>query len=131
MSTSSLNVLGKPLAYFGGPSFMKTGFFRDGYCRTSPQDYGQHAVAAIVTDEFLQFSAEAGNDLRTIGLTQDCKWCLCVSRWKQALDAYKAGDLSKAGVPRVVLDATEDSTLKKIQLEDLKAFSTGLKKDEL
>lgn len=110
---------------------MKTGFFRDGYCRTSPQDMGEHAIAAIVSDEFLKFSAEAGNDLRTIGLTQDCKWCLCVSRWKQALDAWKDGDLSKAGVPRIVLEATEDSALKKLSLDDLKVFSVDANKGEL
>lgn len=40
---------------------------------------------AIVTDEFLDFSASRGNDLRAGGLTDGCKWCLCVSRWKEAL----------------------------------------------
>lgn len=53
--TSALNVLGKQLAYFGG-SPIRSGFFRDGYCRTSPQDHGAHAVAGIVSSQFLDFS---------------------------------------------------------------------------
>ncbi|KAI0550989.1 hypothetical protein F4679DRAFT_541095 [Xylaria curta] len=48
-----------------------TGYFRDGYCRTGGnQDPGNHAVAGIVTDEFLDFSASRGNDLRTVGLSE-------------------------------------------------------------
>lgn len=39
---------------------------------------------AILTDEFLDFSAAKGNDLRSAGLTNGCKWCLCVGRWKEA-----------------------------------------------
>jgi uncharacterized protein (DUF2237 family) len=42
-------------------------------------------MAAIVTEEFLDFSASRGNDLRAVGLRDGCKWCLCVSRWKEAL----------------------------------------------
>lgn len=45
---------------------------------------------AIVTDDFLSFSAARGNDLRTIGLKGGCKWCLCASRWKEAFDARKS-----------------------------------------
>jgi len=46
----------------------------------------------VVTDEFLDFSASRGNDLRKIGLTGGCKWCLCTSRWKEAVDARKGDD---------------------------------------
>ena len=52
---SSLNVFGKQLVYFGGKP-IRSGFFRDGFCRTSPQDYGVHSVASIVSSEFLNFS---------------------------------------------------------------------------
>lgn len=66
---------------------------KTGYCDVPASDFGNHAVAAEVTDEFLKFSADQGNDLRTIGLKGGCKWCLCASRWKEAFDARgKEGD---------------------------------------
>ena len=42
-----------------------TGFFRDGCCHTGPHDQGLHTVCAIMTDEFLEFSKNVGNDLST------------------------------------------------------------------
>src|SRR5260221_12849876 len=42
-----------------------TGFYRDGYCRTSADDTGRHTVCILATDEFLTFSKAAGNDLST------------------------------------------------------------------
>jgi len=57
-------------------------------------------IIAEVTDEFLDFSASKGNNLRDIGLTGGCRWCLCVSRWKEAFDARK-GDQDKV-VPKYV-----------------------------
>ena len=33
-----------------------TGFFRTGCCETSEQDFGNHTVCAIMTEEFLEFS---------------------------------------------------------------------------
>ena len=42
-----------------------TGFFRDGCCNTGVDDLGVHTVCALVTEEFLAFSKEAGNDLST------------------------------------------------------------------
>jgi uncharacterized protein (DUF2237 family) len=26
-----------------------TGFYRDGYCKTGPNDYGNHVIAAVLT----------------------------------------------------------------------------------
>lgn len=70
-----------------------TGYLRNGYCEVPASDAGNHSIAAEVSDEFLKFSAERGNDLRQIGLKGGCKWCLCVSRWKEAFDARgKEGD---------------------------------------
>ena len=34
-----------------------TGYFRDGSCRTINEDTGTHTVCAIMTEEFLNFSA--------------------------------------------------------------------------
>lgn len=110
------NVLGTPLADCSHDP--KTGFFRDGCCRTGKGDFGLHLVCARVTEEFLEFSAQAGNDLSTpvpqhgfVGLKPGDQWCLCVERWRQALEAGKA--------PPVVLEATHVSALEFVDLEDL------------
>ena len=42
-----------------------TGFFRNGCCDTSAEDFGSHTVCAVMTAEFLAFSKAAGNDLST------------------------------------------------------------------
>jgi uncharacterized protein (DUF2237 family) len=95
-----------------------TGFYRDGFCRTGPGDLGLHTVCAIMTSEFLEFSLSRGNDLITPrpelgfkGLEPGDRWCLCVSRWKEALDAGTA--------PPVVLEATHASTIEFVSLDDL------------
>lgn len=101
-----------------------TGFFRDSYCRTGPGDHGVHAVCAVMTSEFLEFSKAAGNDLSTPrneydfpGLQPGDRWCLCAARWKEAFDAGKA--------PPVILESTHSYALEYIPLEELqeRAFS--------
>src|SRR4051794_37578545 len=94
---------------------------RTGYCEAPKSDFGNHSIAGIVTNEFLDFSASRGNDLRQAGLTDGCKWCLCVSRWKEAFEA-RTGDGDKK-VPKVVLGATNERALEGVRLEDLKAFA--------
>ena len=110
------NVFGEPLDVCCTNPM--TGYFRDGMCRTVTHDTGTHTVCAIMTDEFLQFSASRGNDLITPihyyqfpGLKAGDKWCLCVTRWIQAEKAGKA--------PKVILEATHEKTLEVIQLNDL------------
>ncbi len=76
-----------------------------------------------MTKEFLEYSASKGNDLRTIGLTDGCKWCLCTTRWKEALDGFKNGEIGEKAVPKVFLHATDESALKKVAMEDLKKFA--------
>ena len=100
----------------------KTGFYRDGFCRTGQSDYGVHIVCAEMTAEFLEFSKAAGNDLSTPvaeyqfpGLVPGDRWCLCVSRWKEALEANVP--------PKVHLEATHLSTIEFVSIEDLKAHS--------
>ena len=99
-----------------------TGFYRDGYCSTGPEDLGVHTVCAVVTKDFLKFSKERGNDLSTAnpafgfaGLKPGDKWCLCASRWQEAFEAGMA--------PSVVLAATHEASLKHCQLDDLKGLS--------
>lgn len=81
-------VLKTPLAFFSNSPV--TGYMRNGYCEVPPSDYGNHAIAAQVSEEFLDYTAKQGNDLRIIpGMKGGCKWCLCASRWREAFDARK------------------------------------------
>ena len=86
-----------------------TGYKRDGYCTNTEGDSGTHVVCSQMTDEFLRFTKEQGNNLITPhsgfpGLKAGNKWCLCALRWEEA---------RKAGVaPPVVIDATDKSALK-------------------
>lgn len=119
-SNNNFNVFKKPLALFSQKPM--TGFYRDGYCRVGPEDGGNHAVAGVLTKEFLDFSASRGNNLRSIGLEPGCKWCLCTARWKEAMEAAKGQ--SDPVVPKVFLHATDESALKNgITMESLKKFA--------
>jgi len=96
----------------------RTGFFRDGFCRTDDEDRGRHVVCAQVTKEFLDFSVSRGNDLITPrpeyqfpGLKPGDFWCVCASRWKEAFDAGVA--------PPVELAACDLSCLEIIALDEL------------
>lgn len=103
-----------------------TGYKRDGYCRTGPDDPGNHAVAAVVTDEFLDFSASRGNDLwKQVGIKDGTKWCLCTSRWKEALTAMTKGEIGENAVPKVFLHATDKSALDSVSYSDLKRFAAA------
>ncbi len=120
MGAQPKNVLGSDLETCSQSP--ETGFFRDGCCRTGPGDVGLHLVCAEMTSEFLEFSAARGNDLITPspmmdfpGLKPGDRWCLCVERWKEALQAGLA--------PPVYLAATHISALEFVQLEDLRAHS--------
>ena len=102
-----------------------TGFFRNGCCDTGPSDAGSHTVCVSMTDEFLQFSKQRGNDLSTPlpdfgfpGLKAGDRWCLCAPRWQEALEAGQA--------PRVILRATHEGALEYCSLDDLKRFAIDL-----
>ena len=114
-----LNVFNKPLkSCCTEPA---TGYFRDGFCRTVSQDVGTHTVCAIVTQDFLDYSASKGNDLITPipqwnfpGLKAGDKWCLCISRWLQAEKVSKA--------PLIDLEATHIKSLQYTTLELLQKY---------
>jgi uncharacterized protein (DUF2237 family) len=120
---AKLNVLGEPLESCSEEPM--TGFFRDGCCNTSPEDFGSHTVCTRVTAEFLEFSKQRGNDLSTPmpdfgfpGLKPGDQWCLCAARWQEALEAGSA--------PRVVLKATHAAALRIVKLADLKKYALDL-----
>ena len=117
------NVLGAPLqACCRDPL---TGFYRDGFCHTGPEDRGLHTVCAVMTDEFLAFSRSRGNDLSTPhpeygfpGLKAGDRWCLCAARWQEAFVAGRA--------PKVHLKATHRRALEVCALADLKNHAIDL-----
>lgn len=119
MMFDSKNVLGTKLEVCSlNP---RTGFFRDGCCNTGHEDTGMHTVCVQVTDDFLEFSKECGNDLSTprpefgfMGLVPGDYWCLCAARW---LEAYKAG-----AAPNIKLTATHEETLAIISYDILERF---------
>lgn len=120
MEIDALNVLGGPLQACSYDPL--TGFFRDGCCHTGPEDRGTHVLCARVTEDFLRFSLERGNDLisprpqwRFAGLKPGDRWCLCVNRWLEALEAGVA--------PPVVLEATHANTLQHVDLDTLKRLA--------
>ena len=123
MKANSINVFGEPLETCSEEPM--TGFFRDGCCNTSDQDLGSHTVCVLLTDDFLQFSKEQGNDLITPqpqydfpGLQAGQRWCLCASRW---LQAYVAGC-----APRVYLKRTHLRALEIVPMEQLREFAADL-----
>ena len=101
-----------------------TGFFRNGQCQGCEDDPGQHTVCAIMTDEFLMFSRDKGNDLITPveaydfpGLRAGDKWCICLERWIEALEAGTA--------PRINLRATHESVLQRVDIEVLERYAAS------
>jgi uncharacterized protein len=120
MSLAAKNVLGTPLVPCSYDPL--TGYYRDGCCNTDAHDHGTHVVCALVTQEFLVYSLERGNDLMTArpeyrfaGLKAGDRWCLCASRWKEALQAGVA--------PPVVLESTHVKALEFATLDQLKAHA--------
>lgn len=115
----NLNIFNQPLSSCCNNPI--TGYFRDGFCRTTNLDTGTHTVCAVVTQEFLMYSASQGNDLITPipnwnfpGLKPGNKWCLCISRWLEAEKACKA--------PPIVLEATHIKSLEYTNIELLKKY---------
>lgn len=122
METTQKNVLGTDLKLASIDPM--TGYFRTGYCNTDGNDRGLHVVAAVVSDEFLQYSLSQGNDLISAypasgfpGLKAGNIWCLCALRWKEALAAGVA--------PPVILEATNIKALDYVTLKELKENATN------
>jgi uncharacterized protein (DUF2237 family) len=121
-TTTALNVLGEPLSTCSLNPL--TGFLRDGDCRMPTGDAGRHGVCARMTEAFLAFTKQQGNDLSTPqplygfpGLNPGDRWCLCVDRWKEA----EANGVA----PPVVLAATHASVEKHISIERLKRYASA------
>lgn len=123
---SDLNVLGTPLEPCGFDPL--TGFFRDGWCTTGPQDVGQHTICAVVTAEFLAHQRGIGNDLATPvpaysfpGLSPGDRWCVTARNWARA-------HADGAAAP-VVLASTHASVLEVVSLEVLRLHAVDVPDD--
>ncbi len=104
-----------------------TGYLRDGCCTAVDSDLGRHEVCAVMTDEFLTYSKAQGNDLITPrpefefpGLEAGDRWCLCLGRWIEALEADCA--------PPVILEATNESVLGELEADTLREYEYGRKR---
>lgn len=116
----AVNIFGEPLEPCN--ERLSTGYFRNGKCDTCGSDSGMHTVCAMMTQEFLDFSASRGNDLSTPvpeyafpGLAPGDLWCVCLSRWQEAYDAGVA--------PPIDLEATHISVLEFIEMDELLKYA--------
>jgi uncharacterized protein (DUF2237 family) len=120
------NVLGGELQPCGTEPV--TGFYRDGCCRTGPEDLGSHTICAVVTADFLEHQRRIGNDLSTPvpqyrfpGLVPGDRWCVTAANWARA---YQAG----VAAP-VVLEATSEAVLSIVPLEALAQHAVDVPPD--
>lgn len=112
------NLLGQTLATCSTAPM--TGVYRDGRCATGANDVGVHVVCAEVTEKFLHFTKDQGNDLITPGrnfpgLKAGDRWCLCASRWAEA----EANGVA----PPVIIEATNARASDLIERKHLDAHA--------
>lgn len=126
MEDSERNVLGGPLEGCGTDPL--TGFYRDGCCRTGPEDLGSHTICAVVTAEFLQHQRSIGNDLvtpmpayRFPGLVPGDRWCVTARNWLAAHVDDKAAP--------VVLASTNQAVLELVPLDVLQRYAVDIPDD--
>ena len=120
------NVLGEDLQPCGTEPL--TGFYRDGSCRTGPEDRGSHTICAVMTPEFLDHQRGIGNDLSTPvpeygfpGLKPGDRWCVTAVNW---LRAHRDG----VAAP-VVLAATNEKVLPIVPIATLEEHSVDVPPD--
>jgi len=117
------NVLGGELEPCGLDPL--TGFYRDGCCRTGPEDLGSHTICAVVTAAFLEHQNQIGNDLitprpeyRFPGLAPGDRWCVTAVNW---LRAHEDGVAAY-----VVLASTHERALESVSLAALRDYAVDV-----
>jgi hypothetical protein len=123
---SDRNVLGGKLEDCSSQPL--TGFYRDGCCRTGPQDIGSHTICAVVTSEFLEHQRSIGNDLSTPvpqfgfpGLVPGDRWCVTAANW---LRAHQDG-----AAAYVVLASTHERAMEIVPLDVLEQHAVDVPAD--
>jgi uncharacterized protein (DUF2237 family) len=126
VAVAELNVLGEPLAQCSLDPV--TGFFRDGCCRTGPEDLGSHSICAVVSAEFLEHQRSIGNDLITPmpqfhfpGLRPGDRWCVTAINWLRAYQEDAAA--------YVVLASTHERALEVVPLAALREHAVDVPSD--
>jgi uncharacterized protein len=126
VSVIDRNVLGGQLESCGSDPV--TGFFRDGCCRTGPEDRGSHTICAVVTEEFLEHQRRIGNDLSTPvpqygfpGLMPGDRWCVTAVNWLRAHEDDAAA--------YVVLASTHERALEIVPLDVLQQHAVDVPAD--
>lgn len=101
-----------------------TGWYRDGYCRTDQSDAGRHLVCVDTTSEFLQHQKSIGNDLSTPmpmyafpGLKPGDSWCVCASRWAEAVIAGVNAPIRARATHAKALKFAPEETLKRLAID--------------
>ena len=102
-----------------------TGYYRNGTCDTGKGDHGMHTVCVEMTDAFLEFAQEQGNDLITAmpeynfpGLVAGNRWCVCVGT---VADAIAAGIQ-----PKLRLRATHISVKEFMDMDVMMEYAIDL-----
>ena len=125
-AVSERNVLGGRLERCGVDPL--TGFYRDGDCRTGPDDRGSHTICAVVTEAFLAHQQSIGNDLvtpmphfRFPGLEPGDRWCVTAANWARAH--------SEGAAAPVVLASTNAAVLTLVPLTVLQRYAVDVPGD--
>ena len=116
------NVFNEPLEDCSND--LATGWYRDGCCNTDKTDLGYHTVCVKVTDKFLLWSKEVGNDLITPhpdfgfpGLKDGDSWCVCATWFARAIDEGAACFIYLKKTNIKTLDLIPIDKLKKHELD--------------
>ena len=102
-----------------------TGYFRTGSCQCGPSHESIHMVCIYATEEFLEYSKNAGNDLSTAmpqhnfaGVKPGQSWCLNARSFAKAL---------KDGIDvKIFIHSTNRNILQFVDLETLKKCAIDL-----
>eukprot|EP00928_Gymnodinium_smaydae_P088598 TRINITY_DN72666_c0_g1_i1.p1 TRINITY_DN72666_c0_g1~~TRINITY_DN72666_c0_g1_i1.p1 ORF type:complete len:202 (-),score=20.13 TRINITY_DN72666_c0_g1_i1:268-873(-) len=101
-----------------------TGWLRDGFCRTDEYDQGRHLVCVSTTAEFLEYQRQIGNDLSTPapmygfpGLSPGDNWCVCASRWAEAVVAGISAPIKARATHIMAADYAPEETLRRFAID--------------
>ena len=118
------NVIGTPLETCSLSPL--TGFNRNGNCQTAEHDIGVHGVCSEVTEEFLSFTRDRGNDLSSPNETYGFPGLKPRDRWVFAPHGGRRHWIM-VSPPPIVLSATSETVLRYIGLDDLLKFAVDVK----